>query len=141
MPDTIRVDVSEVRAVLQKFRNAGSKGMVTALNKGLRKGGDIVANAGRANAAWSSRIPGTIKTNVSPKTVRVSAGGAGAPHAYYYEGSGHGGSFRHPVYGHRKVWVSQQCRPFLTPALEQNTDRVAHEIETAVNEVLDNLFD
>jgi hypothetical protein len=139
MPETIRVNVSQVQALKQKFRDAGDKGMVRAMNKSLRKGGDIVAQAGRANASWSSRIPGTIKTSVGAKTVKVSAGGAGAPHAYYYEGNGHGGSFRHPVYGHRKVWVTQQCRPFLVPALEANADRVAREIEDAVNEVTDSI--
>lgn len=109
-----------------------------AVRPKLRKGGEIIKSAAQANAAWSSRIPDTVKVEVSFRAnregVTVRAGGSKAPHARPYEGLASGGTtFRHPVYG-QDWWVSQAARPFLMPAAEQNQSAVTDVVTTALDE-------
>lgn len=91
-----------------------------AIRPALRKGGEMVAREAAMRSSWSSRIPASIKVEVSfrgnREGVRVRAGGPRAPHARPYENLGDPGTFRHPVYGDRDVWVTQEARPFLFPA-------------------------
>lgn len=110
-----------------------------ALRPRLRMAGQVIANAARANASWSSRIPGTIKvgTKFSPNRegVYIRAGGASAPHARLYElGSRSPSSFRHPVFGHRDRWVEQTTRPFLFRAAEQHVSQTTVAIENALSD-------
>lgn len=112
-----------------------------ALTRRIREIGQPMAADARRRASWSKRIPGAI--SVRPVSyaasgrvgvaLRVSA--AAAPHARPYEGlgqgsggntayegwgmfGGSGGSFRHPVFGHRdRKWAIQGTRPYAWPAV------------------------
>jgi hypothetical protein len=57
-----------------------------------------------------------------------------APHARPYEGiTSRGSTFRHPVFGH-DVWVEQETRPFLFPAVEAKKDAAVDLVKQAVRE-------
>lgn len=110
----------------------------TGLRTGFRAAGATTLATVRGNAGWSTRIPGSISLRVSTSasragvTLRTNA--ATAPHARPYEGIAAGGSFRHPVFGNRNVWVAQATRPFLRPAVETTQLvylRAAHDAVTA----------
>jgi hypothetical protein len=90
----------------------------------------------KANASWSTRIPGAISMTASSTfpgvTFRVSA--AKAPHARPIEHDGEPGTFRHPVYGNREVWRPQAARPFFYRAVEAMSEQVANAIGDAVTD-------
>jgi hypothetical protein len=111
----------------------------TGLRIGFRKAGQAVMADAKTNASWSSRIPAAMSLRTSTKAksagvfIRVDA--KKAPHARPYEGfSNRGDSFRHPVFGHREVWVTQATRPFLYPAAVKGRDRVQAAAELAVRQ-------
>lgn len=99
----------------------------------LQKAGEKVAATAKANAAWSSRIPATVRVAPSfrfeREGVEIKLGGRGTPHARAYEGLTRN-PFRHPVHADPKktrrewAWVSQPARPMLRPAARK------HEAET-----------
>lgn len=110
-----------------------------AVRPKLRAGGEIIAADARDRADWSSRIPGTVRVRTSfqenKEKVQVTAGGSGAPHARPYEGIGSSGdTFRHPVYGDREVWVSQEKRSFLFPAAEAKGEQVTGLVRAALDD-------
>lgn len=102
----------------------------------LRQAGEHVRNAVRQNAGFSSRIPGAVGLTVSFASrtggVRVRVNSKRAPHARPLENLGKAGSFRHPVYGNRDVWVSQAAHPFFFPAVQANRDKVKGLVADAV---------
>lgn len=89
----------------------------------LRQGGERVAATTRANASWSTRIPGTVRVVVSfrqdRESVKVKAGGPSTPHARPNEDIDGDRHLFHPVWGH-PWFVVQLARPFLFPAAEQH---------------------
>lgn len=101
-----------------------------------RAAAPVVAEAKR-RASWSSRIPQAISAKVlygrrTPGVhIRVSA--AKAPHARPHENLGKPGAFRHPLFGDRQVWFSQQARPFLFAAGRAHADVVPAEIDRIVD--------
>jgi len=106
------------------------------LRKGLREAGEAALNQARANASWSSRIPGAMSLRVytsGPRTgVSLRVDSSKAPHARPYEGiGGRGDSFRHPVFG-GDAWVSQSIRPFLAPAAAKVRAQVMAAAEQAI---------
>lgn len=113
------------------------------LRPALRRAGAVVAaDAQRRAAAWSARIPPTVKVSTSfqanKEGVFVRAGGPTAPHARLYENVWGRSEFRHPVYavsGRPTVWVSQQTRPFLAPAARANEQATTNAITAAIDEV------
>lgn len=74
-----------------------------------------------AAAAFSSHIPGSFRIVGMGDNVVVYAGGESAPSAAPIENEGKRGTFRHPVFGNRDVWVSQRARPFFGPAFNRVT--------------------
>lgn len=106
-----------------------------AVRPAVNQAAELIAAQARANASWSSRIPGAISTSVrfssrGGAVVRVSS--AAAPHARPYEGIGNPGStFRHPVYGN-DWWVEQAERPFLIPARQAKGEAAKALIFAAV---------
>jgi hypothetical protein len=51
-----------------------------------------------------------------------------------------GGTLRHPVYGHSRVWVNQRVKPgFWSTELEQSREKPAVEIRRAIQQALRNL--
>jgi hypothetical protein len=111
-------------------------GIVKETNVALREGAEIVAVKARGLASWSSRIPGSVRVGGAGARTVVKAGNTNAPHAAAYEHHGNPGTFRHPVYGNRSVWVSQAARPFLAPALASSEPQV---VQTVVKK-LDTMF-
>jgi hypothetical protein len=96
----------------------------------------------QANSSWSDRIPGAhyLQVGLGSTTGGVSVGvdQVAAPHARPYEGMSSGGGrgfFRHPVYGNEDVWVSQDTRPFLAPAVEETRPEMQEAIEALVHKV------
>lgn len=93
----------------------------------------------RGRAAWSNRIPAATRLSISLSRTRpgvsIVVSKAKAPHARPYENRGSAGAFRHPVFGNRKRWVSQQARPFLWPGASPHFERVDEQIGQVVDEV------
>lgn len=131
-------DLSKLSRDMREVTKDLSRGFTAALKVAV----EPVAAQARENASFSRKIPGTIKvTSTGGKAkvrVRVSAGGARAPMAAAFEHMGRDGFFRHPVFGHRGTWVSQQARPFLMKALTSSADSVAVDVEKAIDEYLRN---
>lgn len=95
----------------------------------MKRAGDLVADRARGKISGTSqRIADSIRVMANNKGVQVKAGGAKAPHAAAFENDGKAGTFRHPVFGNREVWVDQTAHPFLLPSLDPEIlDRVAEE--------------
>lgn len=131
---------AEARLLAQRLAKVPDE-LQKGLRPALRKGAEPIMAAAKANASWSSRIPGAIRLSTSfgqknpGVTIRASA--RIAPHARPYEGAGgRGGTFRHPVYGDRDAWVTQATRPFLFPAVRAGRQGVIGELEHAVDDAL-----
>lgn len=116
----VSLEYGELRALVREL------GVMTPvvrreLRTGFREVGRGAADAAKADASWSSRIPKAI--SVRPLTGARTAGvylrvnSARAPHARPYEGIGGQATFRHPVFG-RNRWVAEATRPYLTPAVQ-----------------------
>lgn len=116
-----------------------------AIRPKLREAGQSIVDDAKTNAAWSSRIPATIKMVVSFRAdregVTITAGGPSAPHARPYEDVTGKGKFRHPVFADsanltRKAWswVDQASRPFLLPAAQANEVTATNSLRAALDE-------
>jgi hypothetical protein len=86
----------------------------------LRAGRPLLEDA-RNRASWSTRIPAAMRLRMSRSRknpgVALVVSSRLAPHARLYEFGADRRGFRHPVYGNREVWVQQQTRPYIIPAL------------------------
>lgn len=108
----------------------------------LTAAGNEVLGDARANAAWSSRIPGALTLRVSfagdRAGVYIEANAKRAPHARVYEGLV-ADVFRHPVFARRgrsAPWVAQAARPFLLPAARGGFEAVVDAVDDAIDTVL-----
>ena len=130
--------VADTRALSRLARDLRKAAPEAALAARLRIRGaaEVVAEDARQRASFSKRIPATVKVRGSGLSVKIIAGGDAAPDAAPLENQGRQGQFRHPVFGNRDRWVSQQARPFLAPALDAHREMVAREIEDAVYEAV-----
>lgn len=118
----------DVMGTIARDLRALPKETQQAVRPELRRVGRMVAREAAVKASWSTRIPATIKVVTSFQTnregVTIRAGGKTAPHARPYEGITSGSTFRRPVYGNYKVWVTTATRPFLLPAAESTKGTV-----------------
>lgn len=107
------------------------------LRPGLRAAAKPVLDRARRNASWSTRIPGATKISITfagrRPGVKIVTNAKRAPHARPFENLGDQGTFRHPVWGNRDVWVTQKARPFLFPALEVKGGEAVKEISRVVD--------
>jgi hypothetical protein len=126
----------DVRKLINDLRKIGD-GVGRNLGKEFKKAAGPVAAQAKANASWSSRIPGAITVGVSSSRrfpgAQIKVSKDKAPHARLFEFPGRGGSFRHPVYGNREVWVSQEGRPFIRPAVRAKGSGFAEAADRAVD--------
>jgi len=133
MPDTSSEDV---RKLVNDLRKIGD-GVGRELGKEFKRAAGPVAAQARANASWSSRIPGAISVGVSSSRrypgAQIKVAKAKAPHARLFEFPGRGGSFRHPVFGNREVWVAQAGRPFIRPAVRAKGEAFVKACDRAVD--------
>ncbi len=132
----VSVDTSDLKKLAADLRKAEPE-LLKELQTALKGAAVTVAVEARLIAGfYSSRIPKTIRPFARGLTVGVRAGGASAPHAVPFEHEGVPGTFRHPVFGNRDVWVSQAAHPYLLPALVKETDNVERAVEAAIDGVL-----
>lgn len=108
------------------------------LRPALRRAVQPAVQRVRSNASWSSRIPAATKASTSfgrtpGVTIRVDS--KAAPEARPIEHDGRPGTFRHPVYGNREVWVSQAARPFFYRAIEATADQIRDQIGDVIADV------
>lgn len=117
-----------------------------ALEEGIGQAGELIAEKARLNAHWSSTIPPTIKEKPNAARVVISAGSPEVLIAKWYEqGRTDNGPWRHPVWpvaGSDRaswVWVDQTrpSRPFLRPALIDNTEEAMQLVADVVLRRLD----
>ena len=130
------VEYASVRRLAQQFGTVPAE-LRRELRPRLRLAGERLRGDIRSRAAtFSSRIPAAVRMSVAfgSKTggVRVYVSHKAAPEARQLENQGQAGSFRHPVYGNRDVWVSQTAHPFFFPAVKANRERVRTLVEDAV---------
>lgn len=131
--------MNDVERFIKHFGDV-PKDIKKEIRPALRAAGRVVADDAKRRAAWSTRIPKATRVSVSfakrKPGVSVIVDRKKAPHARPYEHGGRPGRFRHPVYGNRRVWVPQQARPFLEPAMQAKGDEAAKQIEQAVDRVI-----
>jgi hypothetical protein len=113
------------------------KELRSEMRPALKASADHVVNDMKSNASWSTRIPGAIRSRVSFAQsgggVKITVDQKRAPHARVLEGlTARGGTFRHPVFGNRDVWVSQASRPYFFPAVRAGRDQLRRNITDAV---------
>lgn len=134
--ETFHIEVGDLRKLMADIRKV-DKEIPRELTNGLRDGAKIIAEEAKKRASFSKRIPRTIRAAASGSKATVKAGGKRAPHAAALENNGKAGTFRHPVYGNRDVWVDQQSHPYLAPAAEAKEGEVADVVAAAVDKAID----
>jgi len=131
----VGIDAQGLKSLQRDLKRADADSL-KLFRAAMKKGGEIIAADARSRISGTSqRIADSIRVMANNKGVQVKAGGAKAPHAAPFENMGKSGNFRHPVFGNREVWVSQEAHPYLLPALDGKLDQV---IDTVL-EYLDNL--
>lgn len=95
----------------------------------LRRAAQPIADdARRRAAAWSVRVPLSIRLQGGASRITIVAGGARAPQAYTFEGKPSGAPRSHPVFarGPREdwTWVAQPPRPFLAEAVDAKSEEM-----------------
>jgi hypothetical protein len=142
----LTIDGSEVIAFSLQLRDVPTD-LRPELRRNIIDAANVIAAAARSNASWSSRIPDAISARVrfgTGSAVQIVVSAAKAPHARAFEGIGarardyRGGTFRHPVFG-RDIWVEQQQRPFLVPAVQQHEDAAVRGVQSAIDAVFKRL--
>jgi hypothetical protein len=137
----LTIDGSEVLAFSLQLRDVPTE-LRPELRRNIIDAGELIASTARVNFSWSTRIPDAISVRVrfgTGSAVQVVINAQKAPHARAYEGIGQrGGTFRHPVFG-RDVWVEQQQRPGLVPAVRQHEDAAVRGVQSAIDAVFKRL--
>ena len=136
----LSADTRQLKALGNALRKS-QPALYKETQRALRAVGETVRARAATKASWSTRIPPTLKVRVSGlNSVIVSAGGSAAPGAKPLEHAGAEGTFRHPVFGNRDVWVDQPARPFLHPAalerLQESAEAVAAALTVQVEKTL-----
>jgi hypothetical protein len=134
---------SQDLADLFKAAKAAEGKIQVELRRGIKTAAKPIVDGVKAEASFSSRIPGAVKVKAGfaskGATVTVIADPKAAPEAAPLNNGDRGGNFRHPVYGNRENWVSQPAHPFFVtgakhgaPAAEQAMlkvmDDIAHQL-------------
>ena len=111
----VRIDTGDLRKLYTDLKGLPGN-LRVELRRGIKAAAQPIADRVKANAGWSTRIPGAVqvKPSFSAKGTGVSivVNPGRAPEGAPLENKGRSGTFRHPVYGNRDVWVSQPARPF-----------------------------
>ena len=148
----LEVDMAGQLADLGAHIKTLDKKMAAAVRKHIRTGitdaAQPLADAVRAQASWSSRIPGavSVKTSFGPRSAGASVvvNNKKAPEARPLEmGSqrSSSGFLRHPVFARASetkdqwTWVNQPVRPFFFAAVDAKTP----VITARMNKVLDDV--
>lgn len=133
---SVSVDTSGLQKLARDLRRAAPE-LLKETQTAMKKAGTIAEVEARLRANYSSsRIGATVRTKARGLNVILYAGGARAPHAAAFEHNGVPGSFRHPVFGNRENWVSQQAHPYLLPAAIATQPETERAMLAAVDAVL-----
>lgn len=134
MPDqfiALDDDWREVQRTLKKLAPDAAKAMNRAIRREAKK---VQADARRGYAEYSTRIGRAVGVSVSSKHVALRLSAKKAPHGPINEFGG-----RHPVFGNRNVWVEQEARPRLEPAVDEHREpireRIAEEVIDAARQL------
>lgn len=131
-------DPSQAIAALAKDLDGIPKELRKQLRPALKAAAEPIVQDAKGRASWSTRIPRAISLSVRFSrrdpgvSIRVRRGAA--PHGRAYEGITGNATFRHPVFGHRDRWVSQETRPYLAPAAEAGMDGALSAAVEAVDQ-------
>lgn len=135
MGEFVTVESGGLKKLAQAARRA-DRDIARTLRTGLKAAGEIVARDARSRAAFSSRIPSSIKVSTARGSVTVKAGGSSAPDAAPIENKGKG-HVRHPVFGHMNVWTDKNSPPaYLHPALDAKREEAHLAVREAVLETV-----
>lgn len=130
----LHVQSEDLRKLFVELKEAPGK-LQVELRRGVREAALPAVRSVQASASWSSRIPGAVKAKpfftAKRAGVTLVVDKAKAPEARPLEHGGRPGKFRHPVFGHRAVWVDQAARPFFYSAVERSV-----EVEIAMRAVM-----
>lgn len=133
-------DKSGTQELRQLVKDLGKmpKEMKQEIRPKLKESANKPLREARANASWSSRIPGatTIRTSFTARAagVAIRTSQIKARHARTYENQGKEGQFRHRVFG-RDTWVSQASRPFLWRAALPWMENIDGDIGEVIDSV------
>lgn len=141
----VDIDQGDLRKLVADLKTLeGGKKQVAALRKNLKAAADPMAGQVRANASWSSRIPGAVGVRVAFTAKRVGVSvfvsRTKAPHARPIENSGEAGTFLHPVFGRTKrrgtryVTAEQPARPFFFNEMAKHMPEVEKAAGAAMDE-------
>ena len=109
---------------LSRSLKAAADGSSKRLRTGLKSAGQIVQRQAQKNSRWSRKIPNKIKVSVTNTAIAVYVKD---PEAVIFEVGG-----RHPLFGDRRHWYTQEPRPYLQLAATQTVDDVASAVLEAV---------
>lgn len=107
-----------------------------ALQKSIKQAGQVVADDAKERASeighGSGKIPGTIRVGANGATAVIRAGNARVPEAALMEGNGTPGAWRHPLFGNKKHWYTEERHPYLYPALLAKQDEAGQMLRDSV---------
>ena len=128
------VNRSELHALIRDLGQLPPAFRKTARPHMLAAGSGVLAQM-RANAGWSSRIPGAISMTASTSAfgVRFRTDAGRAPHARPYEGIS-GDPFRAPLFGDREHWYPHAARPFFYRAVQEGAAGVVEALGEALDQ-------
>lgn len=141
------IDGTEVAAFSVRLRQVPRE-MRTGLRRTVREASADLVREIKANAAWSDRIPGAVKTRVGfgqrQAGVQVYVDAGQAPHARPLEFGNRagGGVNRHPVFGYPEEgapMVNQPTRPFFMRAAKQAEPKLVQDVQQAIDDVFSRL--
>lgn len=133
----------QLRAVALRLKAAGESGK--GLRKELLKGIQTATKGAKEDvkSSWSDRMPhrGGLSSRPLRVATRTRTGGRSVGvRIVTTSGDGYSiaridkGTLRHPVYGNRKAWVTQQVTPgVVTQPLEHAAPEVRREIVHAID--------
>lgn len=136
---SVVVDLHELNDLARALRTVAPE-ITKALHSELKSTVEQnVTQRARMKWAENSSQRSTIQTRRSGLTVSVTAGrGENHPgQSHAFEHNGDAGTFRHPVYGNRDVWVDQEAHPFLGPSLIAGGNAVMTDVANAVERAID----
>lgn len=131
----------ELRQLLRDL-SAAPRAIQTGTRRAMRSTGQTVFSDAKSNAGWSTKIPDAMRLRVTlagdSPGVELRVDVKAARHARVMEGFS-GLVFRHPVFareGRPQVWVAQNARPYLTPAVVEGADEFRRAAAEAAHEAL-----
>jgi hypothetical protein len=128
MPVRVQVDgLRELRRDLKQI----DRTLPRKLNAEIKRGAEPMrAEAARLAPKRTGRLAASLKVGTSGSRVRIYSRRSGASVVHW------GG--RHPLFGNRNRWYTQQPNPFITRAVAHQAGRLERDIAHAVEALMRN---